>query len=329
VGLLIDGQWKDRWYDTEAYGGRFQREPSRFRDQVQATGSTAEGSTAEGSAVLPAASGRYHLYVSYACPWAHRTLIVRALKGLEGAVGLSVVDPLMGEQGWRFTPALPDHLAGRSFLHQRYTDALPDYTGRVTVPVLWDTATGRIVNNESSEIIRMMTRAWDAWSTRPGLDLYPEALRERIDEVNALVYPAVNHGVYRAGFATTQVAYEEAVTALFAALNRLEALLRVQPYLAGDRLTEADIRLFTTLFRFDPVYVGHFKCNLRRLADYPALWAYTRALYQVPEIRQTCRLDHCKAHYYRSHPTINPSGIVPLGPLLDLDAPHDRGPVLL
>ncbi|NOY28221.1 MAG: glutathione S-transferase family protein [Oligoflexia bacterium] len=318
MGLLIDGKWKDQWYSTEKHGGRFVRPGAQFHDQV-----------GPGAGEFPAAPGRYHLYVSLACPWAHRTLIVHALKGLGDSIGLSVVEPLMADQGWEFSEALPDHVGNHHLLHQVYTAAEPDYSGRVTVPVLWDKQRGTIVNNESSEIIRMLTRSWDAWSSRPDLDLYPKDLREPINDVNQRVYTAVNNGVYKAGFATTQSAHDAAVTALFDELDRLEQTLSHQPWLAGERLTEADIRLFTTLLRFDPVYVGHFKCNLRRLVDYPALWAFTRALYQVPEIRQTCDLAHIKQHYYRSHPSINPHGIVPLGPLLDLEAPHGRGPVAL
>ncbi|RME21474.1 MAG: glutathione S-transferase family protein [Deltaproteobacteria bacterium] len=323
MGLLIDGQWHDRWYDTSQSGGRFERRPSSFRRQV-----TADGAPVDGQATVQAEPGRFHLYVSCACPWAHRTLIVRALKGLDDVIGVSFVHPLMLDQGWFFDDEHPDRVGGRRFLREVYTAADPHYTGRVTVPVLWDDKEGTIVNNESSEIIRMLTRAFDAWSSRPDLDLYPEELRPEIDRVNALVYDTVNNGVYKAGFATTQAAYDEAVHALFDTLDLLEARLSARPFLVGDRLTEADVRLFTTLLRFDIVYVGHFKCNIRRLVDYPALWAYTRALFQVPEIRGTCHLDHIKQHYYRSHPSINPHGIVPAGPRLDFDEPHDRGPVL-
>ncbi len=323
MGLLVDGQWQDRWYDTSRSGGRFERSAASFRRTV-----TADGTPREGQPTVKASPGRFHLYVSFACPWAHRTLIVRALKGLQDVIDVSVVHPLMLEQGWFFDDEHPDRLAGRRFLHQVYTDADPRFTGRVTVPVLWDSVEGTIVNNESSEIIVMLNDAFDAWSSRPQLDLYPAALRASIEETNAVVYDTVNNGVYRAGFATTQAAYDEAVHALFQTLDMLEARLSSQRFLVGERLTLADIRLFTTLLRFDPVYVGHFKCNIRRLVDYPALWAYTRALYQVPEIRGTCHLDHIKQHYHRSHPSINPHRIVPAGPLLDLDAPHDRGPVL-
>ncbi len=320
MGMLIEGQWKDRWYDTKKHGGRFVRSEAGFRRQV-----TADGAPVDGQPTVKAAPGRFHLYVSYACPWAHRTLILRALKGLDDVIGVSVVHPLMLSEGWVFDDDWPDHLAGRSHLHQVYTSAVPDYTGRVTVPVLWDKVDGTIVNNESSEIIRMLTRAFDAWSSRPDLDTYPEDLRERIDEVNPFVYENVNNGVYKAGFATTQQAYDEAVHALFDALDHLEAILERQPFLAGDRFTEADVRLFTTLLRFDPVYVGHFKCNIRRLVDYPSLWSYTRQIYQVPEIRRTCNLDHIRRHYHCSHETINPHRILPAGPDIDFDQPHDRG----
>ena len=316
MGLLIDGVWHDQWYDTRASGGRFVRSESQFRDWV----------TADGSSRFKAEPGRYHLYVSLACPWAHRTLIFRALKGLEEAVSLSIVDPLMGPQGWAFSDypgATPDHANGKRFLHEIYTLAKPGYSGRVSVPVLWDKSSRSIVNNESSEIIRMLNSAFDAWG-RADVDFYPAPLRGHIDEINALVYERINNGVYRAGFATTQAAYEEAFDGLFAALERIEALLSRQRYLVGDRLTEADWRLFTTLVRFDAVYYGHFKCNLRRLVDYPNLSNYARELYQVPKVAATVDLDHIKRHYYASQKTINPTGIVPKGPALDFAAPHDR-----
>ncbi len=316
MGLLIDGVWHDQWYDTRASGGRFVRSESQFRDWV----------TADGSSRFKAEPGRYHLYVSLACPWAHRTLIFRALKGLEEAVSLSIVDPLMGPQGWAFSDypgATPDHANGKRFLHEIYTLAKPGYSGRVSVPVLWDKSSRSIVNNESSEIIRMLNSAFDAWG-RADVDFYPAPLRGHIDKINALVYERVNNGVYRAGFATTQAAYEEAFDGLFAALERIEALLSRQRYLVGDRLTEADWRLFTTLVRFDAVYHGHFKCNLRRLVDYPNLSNYARELYQVPKVAATVDLDHIKRHYYASQKTINPTGIVPKGPALDFAAPHDR-----
>ncbi len=327
MGLLVDGQWHDKWYDTKTSGGRFVRSDSQFRNWITADGSA--GPSGEGG--FQAGAGRYHLYVSLACPWAHRTLIFRALKGLEDAISVTAVDPLMLENGWEFGKEPdgapfhgPDPLFGKSYLHQIYTQAMPDYSGRVTVPVLWDKERGTIVNNESSEIIRMLDRAFEPFATRPWPDMYPEALRADIDAVNALVYEHVNNGVYKAGFATTQAAYEEAFAALFAALDELEARLAGSRYLVGDRLTEADWRLFTTLVRFDPVYVGHFKCNRRRLIDYPNLWAYTRELYQVPGVADTVHFKHIKGHYFGSHRSINPTGIVPIGPELDFDAPHGR-----
>ncbi|MEP9348099.1 glutathione S-transferase family protein [Xanthobacter sp. KR7-225] len=320
MGLLVDGVWRDQWYDTKASGGRFERQAARFRNFVTADG--APGPTGEGG--FPAEAGRYHLYVSLACPWAHRTLIVRALKGLEAAISVSVVEPFMGAEGWTF--ATPDPLLGKRRLHEVYTAADPAYSGRVTVPVLWDTARATIVSNESAEIIRMFNSAFAAVGAT-ARDLYPAPLRAEIDAVNAGVYPDVNNGVYRAGFATTQEAYEEAVGQLFRRLDGLEERLARQPFLAGDVVTEADVRLFTTLVRFDAVYVGHFKCNIRRIADYPALSAYLRALYQAPQIRPTVDFTHIKRHYYESHKTINPTGIVPVGPALDLEAPHGRGPL--
>ena len=323
MGLLIDGIWHDRWYDTSASGGRFVRSDAQFRNWVTADGSP--GPSGEGG--FKAEPGRYHLYVSLACPWAHRTLIFRQLKGLEGMIGVSVVNWLMREQGWTFveSPGVTgDRLHGADFLHQVYTRGRSDYSGRVTVPVLWDRETGRIVSNESSEIIRMLNSAFDGVGAAPG-DYYPEPLRAEIDRINARVYATVNNGVYRAGFATSQEAYEEAVTELFASLDWLEDLLAQRRYLAGERVTEADWRLFTTLLRFDPVYHGHFKCNLRRLADYPNLWGHTRELYQWPGVAGTVDFAHIKGHYYASHGTINPTGIVPLGPILDFTAPHGRG----
>jgi putative glutathione S-transferase len=318
MGLLVEGKWVDRWYDTKSKNGRFERKPSSFRNQIEEVSADDEH--------------RYHLYVSLACPWAHRTLIVRALKGLEDAVSVSVVDPLMLAEGWVFGDApgaSADLINGFSHMHQVYTAADPRYTGRVTVPVLWDKQNATIVNNESSEIIRMFNRAF-ANVAKPGgafaeTDFYPEALRDEIDAINDRIYNTVNNGVYRAGFATTQQAYEEAVHELFASLDWLEARLADHRYLLGDRLTEADWRLFTTLVRFDAVYYGHFKCNLRRLSDYANLWGYTRELYQIDGVAETVNFDHIKRHYYYSHETINPTRVVPAGPLLDFDAPHDRG----
>ncbi|WP_338664354.1 glutathione S-transferase family protein [Pararoseomonas sp. SCSIO 73927] len=322
MGLLVDGRWQDQWYDTKATGGRFVRKDSAYRNWVTADGSP--GPSGEGG--FPADPGRYHLYVSLACPWAHRALIMRTRKGLEGMIGLSVVHWRMQENGWTFEEGpgvIPDPVNHARFLHQVYTAADPRYTGRVTVPVLWDKARGTIVNNESAEIIRMLDHAFDGVGARPG-DHCPEALRAEIDAMNAGIYDAVNNGVYKAGFATRQEAYEEAARALFAKLDELDAHLATRRYLVGNVLTEADVRLFTTLVRFDPVYHGHFKCNLRRIADYPALFPYLRDLFQSPGFGETCDFTHMKRHYYESHPTVNPTRIVPIGPEQDLSAPHGR-----
>jgi putative glutathione S-transferase len=322
MGLLVDGKWEDRWYDTKQSGGRFVRAESQFRNWITPDGSP--GPTGAGG--FAAEAGRYHLYVSLACPWAHRTLIFRALKGLEGAVSVSVVNWLMGAEGWTFDDGpgvVPDTVNGASRLYEIYTKADPAYSGRVVVPVLWDRETGTIVNNESSEIIRMFNSAFDRAGAKPG-DYYPEELRAEIDGLNAEIYARVNNGVYRAGFAATQDAYEEAVRPLFETLDKLEARLAGQRYLCGERITEADWRLFTTLVRFDPVYVGHFKCNIRRIVDYPGLWAYTRELYQWPGVRETVNFEHIKHHYYESHRIINPTGIVPVGPAIDFGEPHGR-----
>lgn len=319
MGLLVDGAWQDTWYDTKASGGRFRRTDAKFRNWITADGSP--GPSGEGG--FPAEAGRYHLYVSLACPWAHRTLIVRALKGLEEAISVSVVDPHMGAEGWVFgdSPgATPDTVNGATRLYEVYLKNDPGFTGRVTVPVLWDKRRGVIVSNESAEIVRMLNGAFGTGES----DLYPADLAGEIDAVNARVYDAVNNGVYKAGFATGQDAYAEAFTALFAELDALEARLDAARYLCGDRLTEADIRLFTTLVRFDAVYVGHFKCNRQRIADYPNLSNYLRDLYALPGVAGTVNLTHIKRHYYESHPTINPTGIVPLGPALDFSAPNDR-----
>ena len=319
MGQLVDGVWQDTWYDTKATGGRFKRTDAAFRNWVTADGSPGPS----GAGGFRAEPGRYHLYVSLACPWAHRTLIVRALKGLEEAVTVSVVDPHMGSEGWVFgtTPgATPDTVNGAGRLYEVYLAADPAFTGRVTVPVLWDKERRTIVSNESAEIIRMLNDAFGGG----GPDLSPQALRPEIDAVNARVYDAVNNGVYKAGFATRQAAYEEAFTALFAELDALDARLGTARYLCGPALTEADIRLFTTLVRFDPVYVGHFKCNRQRIADYPNLSHYLRDLYALPGVAGTVNLDHIKRHYYGSHPTINPTGIVPLGPDVHFEAPNDR-----
>lgn len=324
MGLLIDGVWHDRWYDTKSSGGRFVRSESQFRNWITADGSP--GPSGDGG--FEAEAGRYHLYVSLACPWAHRTLIFRKLKGLEKAIGLSVVDPFMGENGWSFGDSpgtVPDPIHGATHLYQVYTAADPEYTGRVTVPVIWDRKRGTIVSNESAEIIRMFNGAFDrAGIGDASVDFCPEDLRPEIDAINERVYHAINNGVYKSGFATTQQAYEEAFDELFDALDEVEARLGRRRYLAGDRITEADWRLFTTLVRFDPVYVGHFKCNRQRIADYPNLSNYTRELYQIPGVAETVDLTHIKRHYYESHETINPTRIVPKGPEIDYAAPHDR-----
>ncbi|AZE49706.1 Glutathione S-transferase, omega [Pseudomonas chlororaphis] len=321
MGLLIEGRWHDQWYESSK-DGAFQREQAQRRNWVTTDGKP--GPSGEGG--FRAQAGRYHLYVSLACPWAHRTLILRKLKELESLIDVSVVSWLMLEQGWTFDRTLGssgDQLDHLDFLHQRYTADTRDYTGRVTVPVLWDKQQKRIVNNESAEIIRMFNSAFDDLSGN-GLDFYPEPLRGEIDELNARIYPAVNNGVYRAGFATSQQAYEAAFDDLFAELDWLERRLGGQRYLVGEYLTEADIRLFTTLIRFDAVYYGHFKCNLRRIADYPNLSNWLRELYQWPGIGETVDFAHIKGHYYASHRTINPTGIVPKGPAQDFDATHDR-----
>lgn len=315
MGLLIDGRWHDQWYDT-ARDGRFQREEAQRRNWI----------TPDGAGGFAAEAGRYHLYVSLACPWAHRTLIARKLKGLEGIIDVSVVSWLMRDQGWTFdrqTGSSGDALDDLEFLYQRYQQDDARYTGRVTVPMLWDKRQQRIVSNESADILRMFNSAFDALDASP-LDLYPETLRSEIDALNARIYTRVNNGVYRAGFATTQEAYEEAFDELFEELDWLEQRLGRQRYLAGEHLTEADWRLFTTLIRFDSVYHGHFKCNRQRISDYTHLYGWLRELYQWPGIAATVDFTHIKHHYYASHATINPTGIVPKGPVLDLYAPHER-----
>jgi len=321
MGELVGGQWRSNGFATETADGSFRRKPSVFRDWV-----TADGTAPVGTRGFKAEVDRYHLYVSLACPWAHRTLIMRNLKGLGGMIGLSVVHWLLGEDGWSFRDGpgvVPDTVNGAALLRDVYVLADPVCTSRVTVPVLWDKRERAIVSNESSEIIRMFNTAFDAVGAAPG-DYYPAEHRTEIDAVNARVYDTVNNGVYRAGFASTQSAYEIAATAVFETLQWLEARLAAQRYLVGDRLTEADIRLFTTLVRFDPVYFGHFKCNRRALIDYPALWAYVRALYQHPAFRPTVNFTHIKNHYYCSHRWLNPSGIVPIGPDRDFDTRVDR-----
>jgi glutathionyl-hydroquinone reductase len=321
MGLLVKGKWRDEWYDTESTGGEFVRQDAAFRNWVTADG--APGPSGEGG--FKAEAGRYHLYVSLACPWAHRTLIFRALKGLEDAISVSVVHPHMLENGWEFRDCeagdfhAGDSLFGSEYLYQVYLQAKADYTGRVTVPVLWDTQRNTIVSNESADIIRMLNSAFSAFASSDA-DYSPAELRDEIDAVNARVYAQVNNGVYRCGFATTQRAYEEAFAALFEALDWLDERLATRRYLVGDRITEADWRLFTTLVRFDPVYVGHFKANLRRIQDYPQLSGYTRELYQVPGVAPTVHFGHIKQHYYFSHRMINPTGVVPVGPALDLEA---------
>ena len=322
MGLLVDGEWHTDWYDTKSTKGRFVRKDSSFRNWVTSDGSP--GPSGEGG--FPAEPGRYHLYVSMACPWAHRTLIFRRLKGLEEMISVSVVNAYMGDEGWTFDAGddvVPDTVNNKTRLHEIYTLARPDYTGRVTVPILWDKKRNTIVSNESSEIIRMFNSAFDEIGALPG-DYYPEALRGEIDALNDFIYPNINNGVYRAGFATTQEAYEEAVTELFAALDELEERLSRSRYLVGDQITEADWRLFTTLVRFDAVYVGHFKCNIRRIVDYPNLWGYLRDLYQQPGIAETVRIGNIKEHYYASHDTINPTRVVPVGPDIDFMSPHGR-----
>ena len=320
MGLLVEGRWQDQWYESK--DGTFQREQAQRRHWLTADGRP--GPTGIGG--FAAEAGRCHLYVSLACPWAHRTLILRKLKGLESLIDVSVVSFLMLENGWTFDKAhgsTGDKLGDLKFLHQRYTTDTANYTGRVTVPVLWDKQTNRIVNNESAEIIRMFNSAFDEL-TGNDLDFYPAPLRNEIDAMNERIYPTVNNGVYRAGFATSQQAYEEAFDELFAELDRLEQLLGANRYLTGEYLTEADIRLFTTMIRFDAVYFGHFKCNLRRIADYPNLSNWLREIYQWPGIAETVSFEHIKNHYYGSHRTINPTGIVPKGPAQDFTAVHDR-----
>jgi putative glutathione S-transferase len=320
MGLLVEGRWQDQWYESK--DGTFQREQAQRRHWLTADGKPSP----TGVGGFAAEAGRYHLYVSLACPWAHRTLILRKLKGLESLIDVSVVSWLMLENGWTFDKNLGstgDKLDHFNFMHQRYTADTANYTGRVTVPVLWDKQTNRIVNNESAEIIRMFNSAFDDL-TGNDLDFYPAPLRNEIDAMNERIYPAVNNGVYRAGFATSQQAYEEAFDELFGELDRLEQLLGANRYLTGEYLTEADIRLFTTLIRFDAVYYGHFKCNLRRIADYPNLSNWLREIYQWPGIAETVSFEHIKNHYYGSHKTINPTGIVPKGPAQDFTAVHDR-----
>ncbi len=316
MGYLDDGKWKEGWFDTKKTGGAFVRPELVFRSAI-------------GTDQFPAEIGRYHLYVALSCPWAHRTLITRKLKHLDDAISISIVDNHMGSEGWFFSDApgtIPDTLYGFKYLHQVYTKADPHYTGRVTVPTLWDKKTETIVNNELAEIIRMLNTAFDGMSGvgNPKLDLYPAPLRAEIDSVNARVYDGINNGVYKCGFATSQSAYEAAFDVLFETLDEVEQRLVHHRYLVDNQLTEADVRLFTTLVRFDAVYQFHFKCNLRRIEDYPNLSNYLRDLYQTPGFGETVNMEHIKRHYYGSHPTINPTGIVPKGPILDFTRPHDR-----
>lgn len=315
LGILKDGKWLSE-REQEDSKGRFVRPSTTFRSQI----------TADSSSGLKAEPGRYHLYISWACPWACRTAIIRQLKGLQDVIGLSVVAAEIDQNSWEFGDepgCIPDTVNGTQYLWQLYLKADPDFSGRVTVPVLWDTQKGTIVNNESREIIRMFDTEFNAFA-KQNISFYPEHLQKVIDETIDAIYQPINNGVYRAGFATTQSAYDEAVTELFAALDYWEKILRNQRYLCGDQITEADWCMFTTLFRFDTVYYVHFKCNLRRIVDYPNLWNYLKELYQLPGVKETCNVDHIKRHYYKSHPQVNPTRIVPKGPLIDFDAPHDR-----
>ncbi|MGX5200926.1 glutathione S-transferase family protein [Aliikangiella sp. IMCC44632] len=322
MGLLVNGEWQDKWYDTKQNGGHFKRSESQFRNFITADGSA--GPT--GKAGFKAEKDRYHLYVSLACPWAHRTLIMRQLKKLNEFISVSVVHYAMKENGWEFRPAnqqLKDHLFNFDFLYQVYTQADPNYSGRVTVPILWDKKNATIVSNESADIMRMFNCAFDSLGAEP-VDFYPEQLQSEINQINQRVYNDINNGVYKAGFATTQSAYQESVYRLFEALEWVEKILAQQRYLTGSSITEADWRLFTTLIRFDAVYVGHFKCNLKRIEDFPHIASYLRDLFQQPGISETVNMEHIKSHYYMSHPTINPNGIVAAGPEINFLAPHDR-----
>ena len=319
MGLLVDGTWVDQWYETESNQGAFKRQESLFRDWITADGSPGPA----GNGGFKAEAGRYHLYVSLACPWAHRTLIFRQLKGLEDVISVSVVEPLMLEEGWTFSTAYPDHLYGLDTMHQIYSKAQPGLTSRVTVPVLWDKQRQTIVSNESAEIIRMLNSAFNEITGNTD-DYYPADLRADIDALNDWIYPTINNGVYRAGFATTQEAYAEAYQDLFAALDDIELRLSTRRYLTGEHITEADWRLFTTLLRFDAVYFGHFKTNRQRIEDYDNIAAYVRDLFQQPGIAATVDIPYIKQHYYGSHKTINPTGVVPLGQEIDFSRPHNR-----
>lgn len=315
MGLMVDGKWTTDWYQPDNKG-RFKRPQTKFHQRI----------TADGSSGFKAETGRYHLYLSLACPWAHRTLIMLKLKKLEEVISVSIVDPLMEDDGWMFSfypGAIPDTVNDRKYLREIYSLADPQYSGRVTVPVLWDKKTNSIINNESREIMRMLDSEFDAFAD-PGVTFCPETLQEKIDTTITAIYEPINNGVYRAGFATTQSAYEDAVKELFDALDHWNDVLQSQRYLCGDVITEADWCLFTTLVRFDPVYVGHFKCNLRRIVDYPNIWNYLKELYQVPGVAVTCNFDHIKKHYYQSHSGINPTRIVPMGPVIDFSEAHNR-----
>ncbi len=315
LGQLVEGKWVSK-REQEDTQGRFIRPSTTFRDRI----------TADGSSGFKAERDRYHLYISWACPWANRTAIMRKLKGLEDVIGLSVVDPIMGEEGWKFSDypgSTPDTVNGAQYLREIYLKTDPNFTGRVTVPVLWDKETNTIVNNESREIIQILDTEFGDF-VKSDWHFYPEDLRDKIEEAMDAIYQPINNGVYRAGFATKQEAYEEAVTELFDALDYWEEVLTKQRYMCGDRITEADWCMFTTLFRFDAVYYVHFKCNLRHIYEYPNLWNYLKDLYQQPGVKETCNLDHIKLHYYKSHPNVNPHGIVPKGPFLDFDSPHNR-----
>ncbi|ARE84513.1 glutathionyl-hydroquinone reductase YqjG [Roseovarius mucosus] len=324
MGQLVNGKWQDTWYDTESTGGKFVRSTAKFRNWITADGTA--GPSGDGG--FKAESGRYHLYVSLACPWAHRTLIFRALKGLEDHIDVSIVHPDMLSEGWEFRTDFPgatgDRLYGLPYARDIYLKADPDISGRVTVPILWDTERETIVSNESAEIIRMFNSAFDD-ITGNTLDFWPKDLRAAIEPVNARIYDTVNNGVYKAGFATSQEAYESAVHPLFDSLDWLEGRLGQHRYVMGDNATEVDWRLFTTLIRFDPVYHLHFKCNRARIVDYPNLWGYLRDLYQRPGVAGTVNFEHIARHYHYSHDTINPKRIIPINPVLDFDAPHGRG----
>ena len=309
MGLLVNGQWVNQWYNTKKTGGRFERQDSQFRHSI-------------GQGDFAAEKGRYHLYVSYACPWAHRVIIMRELKRLKNVISLSSVEPYMGEFGWSFGPD-KDPLYKKNYLSEIYTLSTENYTGRVTVPILWDKQSKKIVNNESSDLMKMLNSSFNEFADE-SIDLYPDALQNEIDEINEFIYHNVNNGVYKVGFATAQSVYNDEVSKLFYAIDKLERVLSKQRYLVGPAMTIADIRLFTTLIRFDSVYVGHFKCNLRRLIDYTNLSNYLRDIYQTKTISNTVRILDIKTHYYTSHPTINPNQIVPMGPTIDLSASHNR-----